>query len=1612
MHPVVNFFMYFLAGRVLRPAVVMVALWTVLGVTFQATAGELLRNNDFSLNLESWRKPPSLAGWSPLTGTTLDLDPAADFRGDLIWQPLNIPAPAGEMFTFAVEMARVEAELGSAITFFIEFIDGAGELQRDQLLAVSNSQVPLAGEGWLPLQRQWLCPPLAQRLTRLVVARTGSGHLLLQNPTLSHETITAAPVPVVTAMTPVSGPYGTNITITGTNFGSTTGKIYLNTVSDEWYNSETLTIVSWVENQIIAQIRDYNNSGGEIIVVTGQHIENSEVFSFELTSSAFSLATTSQAQTVVQGIPLTVTFSLMTSSEFATDSYGINFVFDGVSCNYNSNCSLSPENIIPEAGQTVPISLVIDTSNMPPGHYEDYLQTIENSSYARFSKFEFDITPRGESPNASGITEFQGDGAVESGMGLPKYRINLATLDPVLESCLFRMKTDGPPIRLDLWYLGPKSNRDGLFGKGWRLNYESAITRNNNTATLFTTAGKILNFTTWQSLEEATEETPVVLNPPDGNHDTLTCYGSYYLFVEKSTKLQYRYEQEEITGTEAYLTAITDRNSQSITLQTDLETGAISSITDESGRSFSLSYNGENHCTSLRAPDGRYYSFNYINDSISSMTDPAGYVGRYSYDMDGFMTLMSSANKQTRFSYAARPGLTGDKFVQLVTDNEGQQTRYDFKSGEAGVTRVTDSRGHVSQHHSVGGKPTISIDPTGELRQIGYQNQRPALLSDQSGTTRMEYDTRGNLTRVIDNLHKEAVMTYDSHDNLLSHTDALDNTWSYQYDSKDNLIEVVDPLSGRVSITRDSRGRITAVTDQNNHTRHVYYDSWGNPSSYIDPLGNVTEFTYGNNGMRLLRITDANGDYKDISYDNLDRITAIDYLASPGDELLGSRTFQWDAFGSTGFTNELGVTFTNTRNSKGQVTSSTDPEGGVTSFEYDSVGNRVKKTDPLGRITTYNYDAANRLTETIDPLGNITRRTYEAGGQLQQLQDPNNNLTFWKYDARGQEILQRDAAGEIIRIERDSIGRPLRRFNARGQEIQYSYDKLGNMTRKLVYGEGVQYDYFYDSLGSMTSMTGADGTTSYQYTDRGEVSSISYPNGAEIQFTYDSLGNLLTITYPDGQTASYQYDDFNRTPLPEILRNRSGEFMGLTEPAKKATSITWNSSNISFSYNAASMPTTISRSNGIDTELSYDDSGRHVQIRHLAGSNPLEEMQMEFNLSGEMTRQSIAGTALFPSAANGTATINSLNQLSDWAGAVYTYDEDGNLTSAGGRFSALYDAENHLTSLTRGGSTETYGYNGLGQRVSRTASTSQFYLYDRSGRLLCITDGSGIVIHNIIYAGAAVVAFGSGANGYQYPLFDSSGNVTALTSDSGTILASYRYLPFGQVKQTGGAVDNPFTFSGIFGVLDQGDGIYAMRKRFYDATVSKFFQRDPLGIAGGVNLYTYGDNNPLIKSDPGGENPFLIGAFLLWGGSRIYNAYGTAKHAVDTANNAAETVDNAKATARSFTRAKQKARTMSNLEVQQVEGLDRMIALEDRKHEARIEAFNSGVDVKDNVMETAASAGRTAYHGARAVQGLIGATAPEPTSLAGKAAEMLSDASFNEVDKVELDWESVRDINE
>jgi RHS repeat-associated protein len=51
---------------------------------------------------------------------------------------------------------------------------------------------------------------------------------------------------------------------------------------------------------------------------------------------------------------------------------------------------------------------------------------------------------------------------------------------------------------------------------------------------------------------------------------------------------------------------------------------------------------------------------------------------------------------------------------------------------------------------------------------------------------------------------------------------------------------------------------------------------------------------------------------------------------------------------------------------------------------------------------------------------------------------------------------------------------------------------------------------------------------------------------------------------------------------------------------------------------------------------------------------------------------------------------------------------------------------------------------------------------------------------------------------------------------------------------------------------------YFNRNRYYSPALGRFISKDPIGFNGGMNLYRYADNNPVLFTDPTGQFPITI----------------------------------------------------------------------------------------------------------------------------------------------------------
>jgi RHS repeat-associated protein len=248
-----------------------------------------------------------------------------------------------------------------------------------------------------------------------------------------------------------------------------------------------------------------------------------------------------------------------------------------------------------------------------------------------------------------------------------------------------------------------------------------------------------------------------------------------------------------------------------------------------------------------------------------------------------------------------------------------------------------------------------------------------------------------------------------------------------------------------------------------------------------------------------------------------------------------------------------------------------------------------------------------------------------------------------------------------------------------------------------------------------------------------------------------------------------------------------------------------------------------------------------------------------------------------------------INNSSD--GALYTYDNNGNLTDSknGGTETVFaYDTANRLTHTglpALGGcgstcvsgpnnvsATDTfYVYDGDGNRRSTTEKSCGLttcatlsttnYLWDTNQTLPQLAlerDGTGTTIRRYINAERTIaMATGTGTY-YLHP--DRLNSTRDVTASDGTHQSTYDYEPFGvtrsAINYTSTAPNVFLRFAGEYDDISTASSLYNLRTREYNTDTNTFLQRDtaePATQDPDISSYVYAGDAPTVMVDPSGQ---------------------------------------------------------------------------------------------------------------------------------------------------------------
>jgi RHS repeat-associated protein len=334
----------------------------------------------------------------------------------------------------------------------------------------------------------------------------------------------------------------------------------------------------------------------------------------------------------------------------------------------------------------------------------------------------------------------------------------------------------------------------------------------------------------------------------------------------------------------------------------------------------------------------------------------------------------------------------------------------------------------------------------------------------------------------------------------------------------------------------------------------------------------------------------------------------------------------------------------------------------------------------------------------------------------------------------------------------------------------------------------------------------------------------------------------------------------------------------------------WLGHEWTFSYNGVGQPTGGFSPGSFTHIFSYDGAGRlgGWTVSNITGRT------IERDTAGIRTRDTVVGA--MPALTTNRRAVNTFDSADKLVSAsvtygtnapiseAYAYDLNGSMTNlvSGTNilFAATYTEFGQLASFAQSSTNAfaQFSYDALGNRV---LTGDKLWITDHADpmkRPLMECSTNGVVLRYYLWGNGRLLGFINSEGELTIAHSDEQGSVVALTASNGAVLHTAHYGPHGESWGVTGTNSTPFAWLGGHGVLagsyfshsDPNFSLYLTRHRLYSATLKRFLSSDPMGLSGGLNLYAYGEGDPLSYIDPLG----LRGQRLLADSKKVFSEIG------------------------------------------------------------------------------------------------------------------------------------------
>ncbi len=618
-------------------------------------------------------------------------------------------------------------------------------------------------------------------------------------------------------------------------------------------------------------------------------------------------------------------------------------------------------------------------------------------------------------------------------------------------------------------------------------------------------------------------------------------------------------------------------------------------------------------------------------------------------------------------------------------------------------------------------------------------------------------------------------------------------------------------------------------------------DIVGNQRAVIDALGRVVvRYDYDMRNTRLRQVSvdsgtrwmlndataklmlawDSRGHRLRHEYDALHRPTNLHVRNGSEPEFLAERVVYGE-----------GQPHDQALNLRGKMFRQFDAAGIVSNGRYDFKGNLLESTRQLLEdykndvnwsgspellaavfTTARTFDALNRTITLTTPDASVARSQYNQANLLESLSvnlhgavEPTPFVTYVNYNAKGQRTIIEYGNGARTRYTYDPLTFRLTRLetirqedHARLQDLHYAFDPSGNITS--IHDDAQETVYFRNHVVSSSNA-----------------------------FIYDAIYRLISA---DGR---------EHAGRPSRPTTTDGDSWRVREP----------------------IPSDGHAMSRYREQYQYDAVGNILELVHSA---PGGNWSRSYSYDEPHARPG-----------NNRLTSTEVGQNKEH----YAYDADGNMTRMTHLPRIEWDFKDQLHATRRQehhtgpGETTYYIYDSAGQRVRKVterASGSRkheriylggFELYrelDSVGTTILERDTLHIMDdrHRIALVETRTMGDDPAPRELTRYQFANHLDSVALELDHHAMIISYQeYTPYGctSYQAVRHQTETPARYRYTGRERDDESAFYYCLARYYCPWLCRWLSPDPKGIAGGINLYGYASDSPIVLRDPNGRDP-------------------------------------------------------------------------------------------------------------------------------------------------------------